>query len=116
MTLTCSCGARFKSMYAEARHRHNFPALCRPPKGAALVLERFGNGRRYWAERDGVGYEVLHHSPAHGYIARVHEPVDRDDGGDKIGDFPRLSEAKRALQEEFAKRQHAAKSPEASKP
>lgn len=29
MNLSCSCGARFKSMGAEARHRHNFPILCR---------------------------------------------------------------------------------------
>lgn len=28
----CSCGMRFRSMYTEARHRHNFPALCRKPK------------------------------------------------------------------------------------
>lgn len=30
MDLSCSaCGARFRSMSGEARHRHNFPALCR---------------------------------------------------------------------------------------
>jgi hypothetical protein len=29
---SCSCGKIFRSMSAEAFHRHNFPALCRPPK------------------------------------------------------------------------------------
>lgn len=29
--LACSCGKRFRSAIAEARHRHNFPALCRLP-------------------------------------------------------------------------------------
>lgn len=28
----CSCGKTFRSYAAEAFHRHNFPALCRPPK------------------------------------------------------------------------------------
>lgn len=28
----CRCGATFRSYAAEARHRHNFPALCRKPK------------------------------------------------------------------------------------
>jgi hypothetical protein len=30
--LGCRCGARFRSYEAEARHRHNFPALCKRPK------------------------------------------------------------------------------------
>jgi hypothetical protein len=30
--LSCSCGATFRSMSGEARHRHNFPALCRPSR------------------------------------------------------------------------------------
>lgn len=29
---SCSCGASFRSYAAEARHRHNFPLLCRKPK------------------------------------------------------------------------------------
>lgn len=32
MITPCICGARFRSALAEARHRHNFPALCRKPK------------------------------------------------------------------------------------
>lgn len=33
MDLSCvACGARFRSMGAEAKHRHNFPALCRRNK------------------------------------------------------------------------------------
>jgi hypothetical protein len=27
--LACSCGKTFRSYTAEARHRHNFPLLCR---------------------------------------------------------------------------------------
>lgn len=30
--LECSCGKRFRSISAEAYHRHNFPVLCRPAK------------------------------------------------------------------------------------
>lgn len=33
MLLHCHvCGMRFRSMNAEARHRHNFPLLCRQPR------------------------------------------------------------------------------------
>ena len=31
-TYTCSCGKTFRSYAAEAFHRHNFPALCKPAK------------------------------------------------------------------------------------
>lgn len=33
--LSCSCGASFRSVSAEAKHRHNFPLLCKKvkPKG-----------------------------------------------------------------------------------
>lgn len=30
--MQCSCGQRFSSPLAEARHRHSFPMLCRKPK------------------------------------------------------------------------------------
>ena len=29
---TCSCGKTFRSYAAEAFHRHNFPAMCKPKK------------------------------------------------------------------------------------
>lgn len=29
---SCRCGMRFRSYAAEARHRHNFPLLCRKAK------------------------------------------------------------------------------------
>lgn len=29
---SCICGKSFRSMAAEALHRHNFPILCRSPK------------------------------------------------------------------------------------
>lgn len=32
MNLYCQCGATFRTAIAEAKHRHNFPAYCRPPK------------------------------------------------------------------------------------
>lgn len=33
MNLECTaCGKRFRSMSAEAKHRHNFPALCKRNK------------------------------------------------------------------------------------
>lgn len=30
--LQCSCGMTFRSMMTEAKHRHNFPMLCRKQK------------------------------------------------------------------------------------
>ena len=30
--LVCSCGMSFRSYAAEAKHRHNYPALCRPKR------------------------------------------------------------------------------------
>lgn len=30
--LSCQCGKTFRSLAAEAVHRHNFPILCRTPK------------------------------------------------------------------------------------
>lgn len=35
VSLACSCGKRFRSALAEARHRHNFPVLCKKPKQKA---------------------------------------------------------------------------------
>lgn len=35
-TLVCSCGASFRTVTTEAKHRHNFPALCRPKRGRAV--------------------------------------------------------------------------------
>lgn len=35
--LSCSCGMRFRSMSAEAFHRHNFPILC---KGGVMDMTR----------------------------------------------------------------------------
>jgi len=32
MQFGCSCGHVARNMAEEARHRHNFPALCRKPK------------------------------------------------------------------------------------
>lgn len=32
MTWGCSCGYVARSALAEARHRHNFPVMCRKPK------------------------------------------------------------------------------------
>lgn len=32
MLMGCSCGHVSRSMSEEARHRHNFPSLCRKPK------------------------------------------------------------------------------------
>ena len=32
--LVCQCGKSFSSLSAEAVHRHNFPALCKPKKKA----------------------------------------------------------------------------------
>lgn len=33
----CSCGFKPRSTQAEAYHRHNFPLLCRKPKGKKSV-------------------------------------------------------------------------------
>lgn len=33
MDLSChACGARFRTMTAEAKHRHNFPTMCKRNK------------------------------------------------------------------------------------
>lgn len=40
MNLQChACGQTFRSMIAEARHRHNFPALCKRNKRFAKFEE-----------------------------------------------------------------------------
>jgi len=46
--LSCPCGKTFRSMAAEAMHRHNFPALCRPePQRVKTVADlRFMKPRR----------------------------------------------------------------------
>lgn len=31
-TMECVCGARFRTMIKEAKHKHNFPLLCKPRK------------------------------------------------------------------------------------
>lgn len=36
-TLSCSCGKTFRSVAAEARHRHNFPRWCKPAKLPAHI-------------------------------------------------------------------------------
>lgn len=36
---SCSCGARFRSVSAEAVHRHNFPALCRRPRARRKAVD-----------------------------------------------------------------------------
>lgn len=33
-----ACGARFRSMVAEARHRHNWPVLCKRNKRFAQFI------------------------------------------------------------------------------
>lgn len=39
MNLEChACGARFRSAIAEAKHRHNFPAMCRRNKRFAKFV------------------------------------------------------------------------------
>ena len=61
---SCSCGATFRTYSAEARHRHNFPLLCRKPKPkpqtyGVKCTDCGWHGRRMvpqgsaaWAERD----------------------------------------------------------------
>ena len=48
--LACACGATFRSVAAEARHRHNWPLYCRVPKkakpGVAKPPKTFRNPRR----------------------------------------------------------------------
>ncbi len=42
-TLFCSCGARFRTYAQEARHRHNFPILCRPQKKPRRIVQEDGS-------------------------------------------------------------------------
>lgn len=53
--MSCSCGKTFRSYASEARHRHNFPMLCRPAKKPKQEKE-VRDGR----EKDGAG----EHAPA----------------------------------------------------
>jgi hypothetical protein len=39
--LSCSCGARFKSIISEAKHRHNFPLLCKKAKPVWLTPDKY---------------------------------------------------------------------------
>ena len=41
--LECSCGMRFRTALEEARHRHNFPALCKRKK---VIRCEAGEGQR----------------------------------------------------------------------
>jgi hypothetical protein len=86
--LACQCGMRFRSMSAEAVHRHNFPALCRQPKapqpkpGCLLVWKREQDDTHYgrpvyaytatrgdreyhimWATDAGFGYSAIRRMP-----------------------------------------------------
>lgn len=38
--MTCICGWSTHSITAEAKHRHNFPALCRKPKSPCIGVCR----------------------------------------------------------------------------
>lgn len=42
MNLCCSCGARFRSMMDEAKHRHNFPLLCRKSRVRRATVQYRG--------------------------------------------------------------------------
>lgn len=50
--LSCSCGASFRSYAAEAKHRHNFPLLCRgrekelQAKAAEWLLKGLGDASK----------------------------------------------------------------------
>ena len=37
MNLSCQCGKTFRTAIAEARHRHNFPAMCKKVDYQAIV-------------------------------------------------------------------------------
>lgn len=37
--MACRCGKRFSTYAAEAFHRHNFPALCRPKRTRAAKAQ-----------------------------------------------------------------------------
>ena len=68
MDLSCRCGKRFRSMSAEAVHRHNFPALCRrKPKKAWEVVA----GLEWTRENDGEdnsGRPMYEYHAKHGNI------------------------------------------------
>lgn len=41
MQLEChACGERFRSMIAEARHRHNFPVMCKRNRRFAAFMAK----------------------------------------------------------------------------
>lgn len=72
--LSCSCGMVFRSMSAEAVHRHNFPALCRrKPKAEWEVVAGLEWTRKYSgfdnSDRPMYEYEA-HHGKVHFHIVK----------------------------------------------
>ena len=62
--LQCNgCGMKFWSMIAEARHRHNFPALCRWPKKSKSQIS-FPSGANSGPARAGEAPQAESISPA----------------------------------------------------
>ena len=60
---SCSCGAKFRSMSAEAKHRHNFPALCRRSRSASKSASSADPAPRSVVE-DARGRELAPRRPA----------------------------------------------------
>jgi len=68
MNLSCfACGARFRSMGAEARHRHNFPAMCKRNKRFAKFLEE--------NEREAARKRVAEFRAKHPELAEVWKDI-----------------------------------------
>jgi len=72
--LSCSCGKKFRSITAEAVHRHNFPALCRRKKRADWEVIA---GLSWTRKQDGFDnsdrpmYEYeAHHGKVHFHIVK----------------------------------------------
>lgn len=40
MNMQCSCGHVSRTIAEEAKHRHNFPALCRKPKVLPIIKRK----------------------------------------------------------------------------
>lgn len=52
MGMSChACGAKFRSMSAEAKHRHNFPAMCRRNRQFERFMRKIER-EAAWAKRD----------------------------------------------------------------
>jgi hypothetical protein len=107
---SCRCGATFKSPAAEARHRHNFPLLCREVKlspSQKIALAKFKSDTRYTARQADENIRTLRALVSKGLLIerrRVWEQTTIKDADYFMFMLPAAAEspAAKAAREEYA--------------